>query len=67
MENFKIERIYLRKLQAIAKQHNITPDLINQAVESSIHKEWRYKQSTSTNCDKEKVLEEAEHNRTNNA
>lgn len=37
MGNFNIERIRLRKLQAIAKQHDITPDIINQAVERSIH------------------------------
>lgn len=38
MENFKIERIYLRKLQAIAEIHNTTLNIIiNQAVESSIY------------------------------
>lgn len=38
MGNFKIERIYLRKLQAIAERHNLTLNtLINQAVEVAIH------------------------------
>lgn len=38
MENFKIERIYMRKLQAIAEIHNTTLNIIiNQAVESSIY------------------------------
>lgn len=37
MRNFNIERIRLRKLQAIAKQHDITPDIINQAIEVAIH------------------------------
>lgn len=38
MENFKIERIYLRKLQVIAKHHNLTLNtIINQGIESCIH------------------------------
>lgn len=38
MENFKIERIYLHKLQAIAERHNTTLNIIiNQAVEMAIH------------------------------
>lgn len=38
MGNFKIERIYLLKLQAIAEHHNLTLNtLINQAIEVAIH------------------------------
>jgi uncharacterized protein YpbB len=38
MGNFKIERIYLLKLQAIAEHHNLTLNtIINQAVEIAIH------------------------------
>lgn len=60
MENFKIERIYLRKLQAIAEHHNLTLNtIINQEVEIAIHNYEKENGVISIDFDKLK----AEYNR----